>query len=134
MTRATKVYLAGGIEGLPREVAAGWRTKLASVVIKAGGVPLDPMRRQLFSEGGDASAIFSNDFADIEDSQVFAANLLHGTCTGTKIELGLAWGRCKHILLLVKPHEANHPFYTSMGQVFTDELEFMLAVADCVKG
>lgn len=122
------VYLAGGIEGLDPELAAGWRQELIREL--GGSIKfLDPMRRQLFQDGGDAEAIVRNDLEDILECDMVVANLLHGTCTGTKMEIGYASALCKAIITLVPESQASHPFYTQLTKVTTNMLDFKAEIA-----
>ena len=122
-----RVYLAGGIEGIPEAIASGWRNKLAAH-IAPHSVPLDPMRRTLFQHGGGAETIFQDDLADIHDCEVVAANLVHGSCTGTKFELGYAFALNRKIVMLCTPELANHPFIQCCGTVTTSIEDFFAEV------
>jgi nucleoside 2-deoxyribosyltransferase len=122
------IYLAGGIEGIPTELAAGWREELAGEFTGKHEF-LDPMRRQLFSDGGDAASIVENDLRDIRVCDVIAANLLHGACTGTKIEIGYGVSRRCRVIVLVPENQASHPFYTELTTVTTSMEEFKAEIA-----
>lgn len=122
------IYLAGGIEGIPIEVAAGWRQEL----IREFGDKvkfLDPMRRQLFQSGADPAVIVEYDLADIRECDVVVANLLHGTCTGTKIEIGYAVALRKPVIALVPAAQSKHPFYTELTTVTTSMEAFKAEIA-----
>ena len=119
----SSVYLAGGIEGIPVEVAAEWRIDLAARLLPYAK-SLDPMRRTLFQHGGDSETIFQNDLDDIHNCDVVAANLLHGSCTGTKFELGYAFALNRKIVILCSPELAEHPFIRCCGIVTTNINDF----------
>lgn len=125
-----KVYLAGGIEGLPVEIAAGWRQDIMTGLAELAEF-LDPMRRPLFSSGSiPAKEVVDNDLQDIDDCDLVVANLLHGACRGTLMEIGYAHANGKRVVILTSKETKTHPFFVQMASAVVTTMEEFVRVIE----
>lgn len=123
-----KVYLAGAISGLSYADSMGWREEVAEQLTELGYDVYSPMRhkRHLKEKFGDqvlphTSSAFRDPFArdtlDIKRADFIIANMVEapgiGPSVGTLVELGLAYGLGKHIIVVdERLDDHNDQLYT----------------------
>jgi nucleoside 2-deoxyribosyltransferase len=125
-----KVYLAGGIAGLTKEEALGWRLetayKLKSLSIEglipnsllSNNVDKDRPYTADFSKESEAlSEVFTSDIEMINRSDLVFARLDTAKSFGTAWELGYAYGIDKPIILVVNEDMVHHPFVQGCAEV-----------------
>lgn len=100
MSKAKRVYLCGGINGLTDAQAKDWREVAKELLAVAGYENLDPMRRDYRGREGEPGIPFeivNGDLVDIKQCKFLIVNASRPSW-GTAMELMWAYGKGKRIV------------------------------------
>lgn len=130
-----KVYLAGNINGLTYEQATQWRIDATKRLCLLDIGVFDPMRTEAnhpkegticdleLVDNHLGAKVFHSDIYMINQSDIILANFQMDSSTdevsiGTFVEIGYAWGKGKHIIVISNDRRiCKHPFIVQTSVV-----------------
>ena len=134
----SSVYLCGAITGLTYGEACGWRDHATKELLDLGYDVFSPMREKLqLSKRFDTLAIphtdaifqdpFERDILDVRRSDFIIANMwrvnpMNGS-VGTYVELGVAFGLGKYVIVVNPEGDDLHPFITGPANVVVPTID-----------
>ncbi|NSW84091.1 MAG: nucleoside 2-deoxyribosyltransferase [Syntrophothermus sp.] len=96
----SKVYLAGGIDGLSREQATCWRQRATEVLQNKGFEVIDPTHGRDMEMVYDPREVVGSAFANVDSADILLVemNTPGHAYIGTAIEIRRAWEQGKPII------------------------------------